>query len=72
MVKHEHSLLLPKITERFWRQKANNNDHHYSLTKQSETGMMDLHRIDIVIASIGTTIVYEFTAYLKEYFDSVN
>lgn len=67
-----HSLFLPKVAERFGRQEPHNYDQHYRLAEQSETGMMHLHRIDIVIAVAGTAIVNEFAAYFKEYFDTVN
>lgn len=66
-----NSLLFPKITQCFRRQEADNDNHHYRLAQQSEPGMMNLHRIDVVVCIAGTAIVNKFAAYLKEYFDAV-
>lgn len=65
-------LLLPKVAQRFRREKANDDDQHNRLAEQAEARLVQLGGVHILAVRDGAKVVHETAAYLKEHLDAVD
>lgn len=70
----DRHFLFPKITQRFGHQQTNNDDHHYRLAEQTESGMVHLDKVEILAAGGWrlTAIIDELATNFKKYLYAVD